>query len=658
MCGIAGIVHGGDRETLQRMIDLLSHRGPDDQGLVWFDRRGSGLAHRRLSILDLSSAGHQPMANRSGERWITYNGEIYNYRELRDRLKGLGHRFVSNTDTEVILAAYDEWGPECVRQFNGMFAFAIYDETADTLFIARDHLGVKPLYYLRQGETFAFASESKSLFEIPGVRRSIDFDGVVSTLLYLWIPEPRTAFEGVRKLEPGEYGLLRDGELHITRYWDVPTEPDPAYETRREEEVIEECREILERAVRRQMIADVPVGAFLSGGLDSSLIVALMRKVSSSDITTYTIAFSERDKKMEAMPDDARYAALVSRAFGTRHIEIEARAESNDMLPEILWHLDDPIADGAAINTFLIADGARRDGTTVLLNGMGGDEVFGGYRKQLATLLVERYRKLPEALRRRLISPIVGALPVSIGGRGIRLTRWAKKFLRSADRPSLEAFMFGFCYFTPEELRRLLASPYDAVPFDDLYPVRRYRQLAATTEGMELIDRMLYLDTKLFLPGLNLNYSDKAAMAASIETRPPLIDVELVEFVARLPARYKINGRVQKYLLKRAAEAYLPREIIYRPKAAFGTPIRSWMKSGIAERASEVFSDKEHPAARFLRMEFPLRLLDEHRRGAEDHAHRLWGLYTVATWLGEQSSPKVRRAIGSGSAVSGAIGGG
>lgn len=643
MCGIAGILHGGDAPTLQRMIDLLSHRGPDDHGMTWFERRGSGLAHRRLSILDLSAAGHQPMANRTGERWITYNGEIYNYIELRDRLKGRGYRFVSNTDTEVILAAYDEWGPDCVKQFNGMFAFAIYDETADELFIARDHLGIKPLYYVQRGEMFAFASESKSLFEIPGLSRTVDFDGVVSTLLYLWIPEPTTAFQGVRKLEPGEFGIFRDGQLRITRYWDVPTEPDPAYRNRSEGEVVEECREILERAVRRQMIADVPVGAFLSGGLDSSLIVALMRNVSSSDITTYTITFSEHDKRMEAMPDDARYAQIVSRAFGTRHVEIEARAESNALLPEILWHLDDPIADGAAINTFLIADGARRDGTTVLLNGMGGDEVFGGYRKQLATLLVERYRRLPEALRRRLIEPIVDALPVSVGGRGIRLTRWAKKFLRSADLPSLEAFMFGFCYFTPPELHRLLASPYDAVPFENLYPIRRYREVASTTEGMGIINRMLYLDTKLFLPGLNLNYSDKAAMAASVETRPPLIDVELVEFVARLPARYKINGRIQKYLLKRAAEAYLPREIIYRPKAAFGTPIRSWMKSGIAERAAEVFSDEGHPSRQFLRMEFPLQMLEEHRRGVEDHAHRLWGLYTVATWLGEQEFPVTRR---------------
>lgn len=618
------------------MAGAQAHRGPDDWGVQWFQERCSGLAHRRLSILDLSSAGHQPMVNKGGTRWITFNGEIYNYRELREELAGHGHRFDSTTDTEVILAAYDQWGYECVRRFNGMFAFAIYDAGSGELFIARDHLGIKPLYYVQRGEMLAFASEAKALFEVEGVERQIDPDAVISSLLFLWVPEPKTGFAGVSKLEPGCYAIVRNGSLRIIQYWDIPVHDRPVKE-RSEEEYVEELREILERVIRRQMIADVPVGAFLSGGLDSSLIVALMRKVHGGTISTYTIAFSERDKALEAMPDDARYAAIVARHFGTEHHEIEARSDSNTLLPAILRHLDDPVADGAAINTYIIAKAARDAGTVVLLNGMGGDEVFGGYRKQLAALLIERYRSLPSPLR-KIVEHTVRALPVAIGSRGIRPIRWGKRFLRSADLSPLDAFIHGFAYFNAEELREILVSPYNAIPFDTLYPIDRYRSLAAEVADLPLIDRMTYLDTKLFLPGLNLLYSDKASMAASVESRPPLIDTELVEFAARLPAKYKINGRTQKYLLKKAAEAYLPREIIYRPKAAFGTPIRAWMRRDLAGEVRIRFEEPGHDVARFIRPELPLRLLEEHASGREDHAHRLWGLYAVATWIDLQSS--------------------
>jgi asparagine synthase (glutamine-hydrolysing) len=618
------------------MADIQAHRGPDDRGVQWFAERRCGLAHRRLSILDLSPAGHQPMANARGNRWITFNGEIYNYLELRVELQAKGHRFHSNSDTEVILAAYDEWGSGCVRRFNGMFAFAIYDESTGELFIARDHLGIKPVYYIHRGEMFAFASEAKALFEIDGIERQVNFNAVVSTLMFLWVPEPETGFSGVMKLEAGHHATFRNGRLTIEQYWDVPVHESASMRERSEGEYVEELREILERVIRRQMIADVPVGAFLSGGLDSSLVVALMRQVNSGPMSTYTIAFSESDKRMEAMPDDAKYAAIVARHFGTEHYEIEADPDINSLLPRMLWHLDDPIADGAAINTYLISRGAKERGTTVLLNGMGGDEVFGGYRKQLAALLVERYHRIPGFLRRGMIEPVVGRLPVAIGDRGIRPVRWAKKFLRSAAMEPLDAFMFGFAYFNAGELRELLAQPFNATPFEELYPVRRYREVAASVSDIPFIDQMTYLDTKLFLTGINLIYSDKAAMAASIETRPPLIDVELVEFAARLPGRYKINGRVQKYLLKKAAEAYIPHEIIYRPKAAFGTPIRAWMKRGLADDARALFSSPDAGYTRFLRNGLPMRLLNEHISGSEDHAHRLWGLYALMTWLDGQ----------------------
>jgi asparagine synthase (glutamine-hydrolysing) len=639
MCGIAGIVGGGTRETLERMNSVIEHRGPDDAGVEWFDGRDCGLAHRRLSILDLSAAGHQPMLNERGTRWLTYNGEVFNFLELRAELAALGHRFRSNSDTEVILAAFDEWGPSCVRRFNGMFAFAIYDTETRELFMARDHLGIKPLYYVRRGSMLAFASEAKALFEIDGVDRRPDRDAIISTLMLLWVPEPKTGFEGVMKLEAGHYATWRDGVFTMTQYWDVPV--GESERERSEGEYVEELREILERAVRRQMISDVPVGALLSGGLDSSLVVALMRKVGGGDIDTYTIAFTEEDKRMEAMPDDARYAQIVARHVGTRHSEIVVRPDINDLLPRILWHLDDPIADGAAINTYLISRGARDAGTTVLLSGMGADEIFGGYRKHLATLLISRYHAIPSALRRGLIEPLVGALPVAIGGRGLRPVRWAKKFLRSAALPPMDAFIRGFGYYSAEELSELLVEPFDPRSIDEVYAVRRYHEMAERVKDLPIVDRMTYLDTKLFLPGLNLAYTDKASMAASIETRPPLIDIELVEFAARLPARYKINGRVQKYLLKKAAEAYLPHEVIYRPKAAFGTPIRAWMKRGLADSMRERLGDARHPAAAIIDRSYALGMLDRHVAGREDNAHRLWGLYALATWLEGQQKGSV-----------------
>jgi asparagine synthase (glutamine-hydrolysing) len=644
MCGIAGIVGGATRETLERMIAVLEHRGPDDFGVELFDGHGAGLAHRRLAILDLSSAGHQPMVNHRGTRWITYNGEVFNFLELRQELASAGHRFVSNSDTEVILAAYDEWGPDCVRRFNGMFAFAIYDVESRELFLARDHLGVKPLYYVERGGMLAFASEAKALFEIDGVERRPDRDAIISTLMLLWVPEPKTGFEGITKLEAGHYAVWRDGVLRTTQYWDVPV--GETHVERSEEEYLEELRAILERSVRRQMISDVPVGALLSGGLDSSLVVALMRRVSGAEIDTYTIAFTEEDKRMEAMPDDARYAQIVARHVGTRHHEIVVRPDINELLPRILWHLDDPIADGAAINTYLISRGAREAGTTVLLSGMGADEIFGGYRKHLATLLISRYHAIPRSIRRGMIEPIVDALPVAIGGRGVRPVRWAKKFLRSATLPAMEAFMRGFGYYSAEELAELLVEPFDPRDIDSLYAVRRYHEVAERVRDLPLIDRMTYLDTKLFLPGLNLAYTDKASMAASIETRPPLIDLELVEFAARLPARYKINGRVQKYLLKRAAEAYLPREVIYRPKAAFGTPIRAWMKRGLADAMRSRLGDATSPAAAIIDRHYALGMLERHIAGREDNAHRLWGLYALATWLDAQTLERAAATAG------------
>jgi len=614
------------------MSEIQAHRGPDDSGLVWFEDAAAGLAHRRLSIIDLSEAGRQPMEGRDGGRWITYNGELYNYRHLRAELQKLGHTFRTETDTEVILAAWDQWGREALQRFDGMFAFGIWDTGTRTLTIARDHLGIKPLYYVHRNHLFAFASEAKGLFEIEGIDRAIDPDALTSALLFLWVPEPRTGYREVLKLEPGCLAEYRDGRLDVQQYWDVPIGLWRDEPRRSEGDLVEELRDVLETTVREQLVADVPVGALLSGGLDSSIVVALMRRATTGPIQTYTIGFSAEDKRMEAMSDDATYAARVAALFGTEHREIVARPDINGLLDDVLWHLDDPVLDGAAINTLLISRAAREAGTPVLLNGMGGDELFGGYRKQYAALAIEKYRRLPALVRKGVVEPLVHLLPVAIGGRGLRIARWAKRFVGGASLSPIDAFVHGFAYMRFEELRDVLGATLTASRLEDLYAIRRYRALAERVRDLPLIDQMIYMDMKAFLPGLNLLYSDKASMAASIESRPPLIGRRVVEFMARVPGEYRIRGRVQKYLLKRAAEAWLPTEIIYRPKAPFGTPIRAWMRRGLDQEVRRSFQSHADGPDPMMSMDLPLRLLEEHQRGRYDHAHRLWGLYGVVRW--------------------------
>lgn len=637
MCGIAGIINGGSPEQLKAMAMVQAYRGPDDWGMEWFAESSSGLAHRRLSIIDLSPLGHQPMKNKSGNRFITFNGEVYNYLEIRQTLINKGHQFNSNSDTEVILKAFDEWGYECVKKINGMFAFGIYDTITQELFIARDQLGIKPLYYQHCGDMFAFASEAKALFELDKIKKEINFNAVVSSLLFLWVPEPETGFKNILKLEAGHYAVFKNNKLTVTQYWDVPINDAGGLKKNISKQVennlIDELDEILNRVIRRQMIADVPVGAFLSGGLDSSLITALMRKINNGVINTYTIAFSPEDKRLEAMSDDAKYAKIVADYLHTNHREIEVGTDINKLMPKMLWHLDEPIADGAAINTFLISQGAKQDGTTVLLSGMGGDEVFGGYRKQLATLLIEKYHKLPKPLRKAVLEPVVNALPVNIFNKGIKFSRWGKKFLRSAQHDPMSAFIYGFAYLDYNELQKTLAPKWHKTSLEEYYPIQKYREFQQKCKGIDIISAMTYLDTKLFLTGINLAYSDKASMAASIESRPPLIDIELVEFAAKLPPTMKIQNKTQKYLLKKVAERYLPKEIIYRPKAAFGTPIRAWMKRGLDNEVREMFQNPSTKILEYLNPNLPLEFLKEHIAGKEDNAHRLWGLYSMGLWL-------------------------
>jgi asparagine synthase (glutamine-hydrolysing) len=583
------------------------------------------LGHRRLSILDLSRAGHQPMSTPDERYWITYNGEIYNFPEIRSELLARGHRFHSSSDTEVLLHGFIEWGMDVLPRLDGMFAFAIWDREERQLFIARDRLGIKPFYYNLTRGIFSFASEAKALICLPWVTVAPDPEALTGQISLLWTPEPKTPFAGITKLAAGYCGRLKDGELALEQYWDVPRDSvdiDSA-EGRLEE--------LLERAVHRRMISDVPVGAFLSGGLDSSLITASMCRASDERVHTYTIRFRHEDAQQEAMSVDADYARLVARQLGTEHREIMIDPDVYTMLARMVWHVEEPFVDPAAINTYLICEQARSDGIKVMLSGMGADEIFAGYRKHLSVSLAEHYKRLPSLIRRRGIEAIASALPVA-GRRGpYRLVRWGKRFLKSASLPSLECFIGNSSYYDQGELEELFTDGQTS-DLRGSYAFSRHCEEFGRWENADVVERMTYADTKLFLPSLNLAYSDKASMAASVEARVPFVDHEMAAFALNLPSRLRIRNLTQKYLLKKVAESQLSSDVVYRPKAPFGAPLRAWMKKDLQPVVDDLLSETSVKRRGYFNYSSIRRMIDDNRNGREDYAHRLWGLLTFELW--------------------------
>jgi len=622
MCGIAGLIHCGDPALLQRMVATMAHRGPDSHGSVWWSELGSGLGHRRLAILDLSPKGHQPMASADQRYAITFNGEVYNFRELRAELAETGVMFRSASDTEVVLAAYQAWGPACVRRFNGMFAFAILDRHAGRLFAARDHLGVKPFYYWHQADRFVFASEIKSVLQCPFVERAPDYEALATPARFQIAPA--TGFAGIHKLPAGHSLIFEAGRLTVRPFWAiVPGEADARSET----EVVEELDHLLRDAVRLEMIADRPVGTFLSGGLDSSLVTALMRQNTDGDIHAFTIRFSREDQRFERMPDDSDYARRVAQQLGLRYHEMEIAPDVADLLPKMVWHLDEPLADPAAINTYMIAQAARDLGIVVLLSGMGGDEIFGGYRKPLACLQAARMQRWIPATAWSRLGGLVDRLPVASGARGFRGLRWLKRLAGILKLDGVE---------------RDLASGLSLAPaqFEALFPGRRYRESAfyraqepvLARRDLGHLTRMCLNDTQVFLPEHNLTYSDKAGMAAGIEIRPPLTDYRVVERMFSLPPRYRIRGLQQKWLLKRVAERYLPRDIVHRPKAPFGAPLRAWIRGPLAPMVDELLSESSLKQRGLYDAAYIRTLVARDRLGQEDHGMVLWTLLTTELW--------------------------
>ncbi len=622
MCGIAGAYQQIDgRSAAIKMGQFLQHRGPDEAGEFSYtnERVDVHFAHRRLSIIDLHH-GQQPLVKVPFV--LCYNGELYNYREIRAELAGGGAVFTTNSDTEVVLEAWRRWGPGCLRRFRGMFAFAILDQSTGSLFLARDQFGIKPLHYMRRKDGVVFASEIKALVSTFGSELHISTTALVASMLYYWVPDQMCSLRGIDRLPPGTWIEFRpDGTHHAGRYWDIAEEAAAAQECHWD------LREVMEESVNAHLVADVPVSTFLSGGLDSS-IVTVLAKQSNPRIDAYTITFRDQDRKLEAMPDDAVYARKVAQRYGIELHEIELNPNVVDLLPRMVGVLDEPIGDPAAINTLLMAEAARAAGVKVLLSGMGADELFGGYRKHLACVLAGRYRKLP-AFVHRSTNGVVGRLPVTAAGRGLRYARWAKRFVTFAELPEEAAFRRSYSLYEPGELTALLGPDLHRDVYD---VIGQHNDLYEDNDLDDSVNRMCLADTRLFLPGLNLAYTDRASMAASTEVRVPFVDPMVFRAAFSLAGKDKVAGKNGKVALKRAAEAWLPHEIVHRPKASFSAPLRAWVSNDLRTLIDGTLLEGELVDTGFLDRSAVKGLVDDHRTGRQDRSKQIWQLLTLELW--------------------------
>jgi asparagine synthase (glutamine-hydrolysing) len=632
VCGIVGCWQQSGASPaaldpwLRQSLDVLAHRGPDAEG-VWTDRAsGLTLGHRRLAILDLSDAGRQPMANEDGTAVIVHNGEVYNYRELRGRLDHR-YRFRSETDTEVILRLYEDKGLDCPAELEGMFAFAIADTSRRRLLLARDRAGVKPMFYCQAPGRLAFASEPRALLGLPWVSAEIDPVAVTQYLTYGYVPAPRTIFRDVRKLPPAHRLVLEHGVASVERYWSLRLRPEPG---RPEAAWADELDALLSQVVERQMVSDVPLGAFLSGGVDSSLIVALMTRRASGRVRTFSIGF-----RGMGYYDERAHARLVARRLGTEHEEFEVEPRAADDLPRILRRFDEPFADSSAIPLYYLAELTRRH-VTVALSGTGGDDLFGGYRRHAAGQFAGAVARLPTWSRRALVA----ATDLVQGSRASRWRELAlllQRLARTAGATSDEAYGRLMSLGDGAMLAALLLEPASGGE-DVLAP------LLARAGSSDAVERRLYADFHSYLPDDLLVKEDRMSMAWSLEARVPFLDDRLLDFAARLPTHLKVRRLTTKYLLKRVAERYLPAEIVHRPKHGFAVPVAEWLRGPLAGFAREALLEG---GSGWLRRGTVETLWREHLAG-RDHSGLLYAILAFEVWHREHVQAGTRASRGRG----------
>jgi asparagine synthase (glutamine-hydrolysing) len=652
MCGIVGFQGRFERGLLARMTAAVAHRGPDGDGHQLFEIEGqplTGLGHRRLAIIDLSSAGLQPMTvapdaggGHQAGLTLVYNGELYNYRELRAELESAGHVFASASDSEVLLHLYERDGAAMLARLNGIFAFAIHDARPagrpegverGTLFLARDPLGVKPLYVAATAQGVLFGSEIKALLCERSVPRDIDRVALHQMLAYLWTPAPRTMLSGVRKIEPGCALLVSGGR--IAREWSYYRLPYDGSRSRADgAQLARELADHVATAVRRQLVSDVPVGAFLSGGLDSSAVVAMMRReLPDRPIQTFCIGFA--DGGVEDNAEDLPYARRVARHLGVDLEEIVLEPGVIGRLPEIVRYLDEPQADPAPINALLISEHARARGIPVLLSGAGGDDLFSGYRRHWALQFETRWSWLPRLMRLPIEATAQSmASGGFVGQRHSALRRFAKMFAYAAQ--PADRRLVSYFWWSTEALRRGLYSPEMAasVAAEDV-AAPLLASLATIPAERDPLQRMLFLETRHFLADHNLNYTDRAGMAVGVEIRVPLLDLDLVRFAAQVPAAYKQRGRTGKAIFKQAMEPWLPHDVIYRPKSGFGAPLRRWLRHELRDMVADTLNAATLRRRGLFDPAAVARLREMDRKGAVDGAYTLFALMCFELWCRE-----------------------
>jgi asparagine synthase (glutamine-hydrolysing) len=618
MCGICGVFEYGrdgrvDHAMLASMLAVIRHRGPDDEG-IHLDE-GLGIGSRRLSIIDLPG-GHQPISNEDGSVVVAFNGEIYNYQELHDRLRRGGHTLGSRSDTEVIVHLYEDHGDDLVSHLRGMFAFALWDARRGRLLLARDRLGIKPLYYADAEGLLVFGSEIKAILEHPGVVARLDLASLDAYLSLKYVPSPATMFEGIYALPPGHTLVCDRAGTRVNRYWDLSF--CPAAEPTSEADAAERLEELLRESVRLHLMSDVPFGAFLSGGVDSSTIVALMSECLSEPVKTFSVGFSGKGEAYSELP----YARMVAKRFGTDHHEVIVGPEDFIQLAErIVWHLDQPIADDACVANYMVAELASRH-VKMVLTGEGGDELFAGYARYAGERFSPAFRPLPAAVKTAALAAVTrlprmrrAGILVNAVGRKDEADRLAQWFPLFAEQP-----------------KRMLLSPRVRDLVGSNGPAHVFAEHLGRADGRDVLSRMLYVDTKLWLPDDLLARGDKTSMAASLEARVPLLDHRLVEFAAGLPSDLKLHRLARKYLLKKVSAKWLPEDIINRKKKGFPIPLSLWFRNEAREFVRDMLSPATVARRGLFDPGYVQSLLDDHDRGATDHGSLIWGLLSVELW--------------------------
>lgn len=620
MCGIAGFTQFnhpmGDVDTLKEMGNAIYHRGPDAGG-EYLDEH-VGLAHRRLAIIDLSEAGNQPMFSADEQLVIAFNGEIYNFLDLRDALEKQGHTFKTHTDTEVILALYEKEGVDCLEKLNGMFAFALWDKNKQELFIARDRIGKKPLYYFSHNNRFAFASEIKSLLTLPDIPREVRTDAVYDFFAYQYVPDPKSIFKHVHKLPPGHYMTVNSHGMDIKQYWDISLKN---VSRKSDEELTTQLLDIATTCTKRRMISDVPLGAFLSGGIDSSGVVAMMAKNSDKPVKTCSIGFDEKRF------NETEFAKIVADKYKTEHHELTVHSNVKDNLEKIVRYFDEPFADPSLVPTYFVSELARQQ-VTVAVAGDGGDEVFAGYTKYSVDDIENRLRnKFPHWLRKGVFPKLANLLAKS----NATVCRKGKSLLTSLSLEPAMGFYLSNAMIDDRHWSALI-KPEVKNDLGDYHPSKLTTDAYERCDGPDHLAKILYTDIKTYLPGGILVKVDRMSMANSLEVRAPILDKEVLEFAATVPSNMKFRDGEKKYILKEAFKPLLPDDILYRKKMGFSVPLANWLRGEVKELAESYLFTKSQGIQQFFDMDKVKEFWQQHQSGKADHSTMLWSMLMFQMW--------------------------